>query len=117
MRARSDSQQAAHLFGFLPLSPYTPPWTPYLQAQQRPVEDLAPFPAFITTDLPSPSSFCGFPYWQLRLTQWFINCEERDTASNTTQLPKRFYNPHHANEAAMDLAQRCHSEGEIVMLV
>jgi hypothetical protein len=105
------------LFEILPLPPYTTPRTPYLQAQQRPNEDLAPFPAFITTDLPSPSNFCGFPYWQLQLTQWFINREERDTSSNTARLPKRFYNPHHANDAAMVLAQRCRGEGEIVMLV
>jgi hypothetical protein len=29
----------------------------------------------------------------------------------------RFYNPHNANVAAVDLAQRCRGSGEIVMLM
>lgn len=37
--------------------------------------------------------------------------------SNTTLLNMRFYDPQDANIAALDLAQRCRSEGEILMLM
>lgn len=97
---------------FLPPSPYIPPLSSKLSTQSHITSILLPPPSIAT----SPAKLYGFPYWQLRLTQFAID-KTREVKSKTVMMSMRFYNPHNANVAALDLAQRCRSEGEIIMLI
>ncbi|KAF2684617.1 hypothetical protein K458DRAFT_404211 [Lentithecium fluviatile CBS 122367] len=94
---------------FLPLSPYTPP----SHSQPQPTPFALPSP-LLTDD--SPPLYHGFPYYRLQLTLSTLD-RTLTTPFNSVLLPHRYYTPYHANAAAMDLAQACRSNGEIIMLM